>query len=270
VSSHFSCIGFPVADMDAYWALARRAAAEGTRYPTPEGGTLVRWAISQGPEIWAQVDQTGQVAGATPFFATAAPHAIAITGIGEDSDEPLDGWIDGWLDPTEPDEPYSGAFPLRVNLVDFALVRRGIIKFPMTHRIELAALAHEAELYDDAATYRSAPGDVFRLPLESFASTAHAGVDDTPEDQEAIALAVGRIARARLLINPVSETPFWWVQIAVHGVVLDAFADRETLGRDPQEGNILAGSFWLVGRTAPGLEDPSYPNITRSSARGYS
>ncbi len=271
MSSHFSCIGFPVDDMDAYWALARRAAAEGTRLPVPDGGALVRWApgltlpspppgrgerggthpgpASTGPEIWAQVDQTGEVTGATPFFAIGVPHTVAITGIGEDPDEPLDGWIDGWLEPAEVDEPYSGVFPLRVDLVDFAAVRSRITTFPTTRRVEIAALTHEAELYENESAYRTAPGETYRPPLDSFASTAHTGIDETPDFAEATALASGRIAQARLLINPVSEAPYWWLQVSLRGVTLHAFADRETLGKEPRAGHILWASFWLVGRT---------------------
>lgn len=253
MSSHFTCIGFPVEDMDAYWALARRAAAEGTRFPVPDGSALVRWTPgppSTGPEIWAQVAPGGDVTGATPFFATGAPYAIAITGVGEDPDEPLDGWIDGWLEPREVDEPFSGAFPLRTNLVDFALVRTRITTFPMPGRVEIAALTSEAELYDNESAYRAAPGEIYRPPVESFASAAHASVDDTPTFQEPTALASGRITQARLLINPGTESPYWWVQLSVRGVTLHVFADRETLGREPREGYILSGSFWLVGKMA--------------------
>lgn len=275
--SHFNCIGFPVEDMEAYWALAHRALAEGIRHPTPGGGAVVRWAPSQnlrpltlpspssgrgesggalpsppsiGPEIWAQVDPNGQVVGATPFFSAGAPHRIAITGIGEDPEEPLDGWVDGWLEPGEEDEPYSGAFPVRVNLVDFALVRHRITTFPTSGQVEIAALAHEADLYENEAAYRAAPGEMYRPPVESFASAAHAGIDEALGFQEATALVNGRIAQARLLINPVTETPYWWIQIAVRGVTLHTFADRATLGREPREGYILSGSFWLVGRMA--------------------
>ncbi len=83
--------------MDAYWALARRVAAEGIRMPVPGGGALVRFELPQGPQVWAQIDPGGEIVGITPFFATGAPNRIAITGIGEDPEEPLDGWIDGWL-----------------------------------------------------------------------------------------------------------------------------------------------------------------------------
>lgn len=249
VSSHFSCIGFPVADMAAYWALARRAAAQGVRLELADGSALVRWQTGGGPEIWAQVDARGEVTGATPFFASGTAHRVAVTGLGEDPDTPLEGWVDGWMEPTEDDEPYSGVFPLRVTLVDFALARPRLATLRGVVRLEIAALAHEADLYPDLTAYRNAPDDVYRPPAETFAATAHAGVDDTPGLQEASALIAGQVTQARLLINPVTEEPYWWVQVRTRGVVLHALADRDTLGRDPRPGNVLLGSFWLVGRT---------------------
>src|SRR2546425_45776 len=197
MSSHFNCIGFPVDNMDEYWALARRVAAEGIRLPVPGGGALVRFELPQGPQVWAQIDPGGEIAGITPFFATGAPHRLAITGIGEDPEEPLDGWIDGWLEPRENDEPYSGAFPLRTSLVDFAVVRNRITTFPTLGRVDIAALASEAELHKNEEAYRTAPGEIYRPPAESFASAAHASIDDTPAFQEPTALVSDAGVRSR-------------------------------------------------------------------------
>lgn len=248
MSSHFNCIGFPVDNMDAYWALARRVAAEGTRLPVAGGGALVRFELPQGPQVWAQIDANGEIAGITPFFATGTPYRIAITGIGEDPEEPLDGWIDGWLEPRDSDEPYSGAFPLRTSLVDFAVVRSRITTFPTLGRVDIAALASEAELFDNEEAYRTAPGEIYRPPAESFASAAHASIDDTPAFQEPTALISGRVTHTRMLINPVTESAYWWLQVRVRDVTLHAFADRATLGGDPREGQLLTGTFWVVGK----------------------
>lgn len=253
MSSHFSCIGFPVQNMDDYWALARRAAAEGVRLAAPDGSALMRWTVGSGqaerePEIWAQVNGTGEVVGATPFFSTGASHRIAVIGVSEDPDEPMDGWIDGWMEPAEDDEPYSGAFPLRVNLADFAVVRHRFTTFPAVHHIEIAALAHEADLYADLAAYAAVPGEIYRMPVPSFISMAHASVDEPPAFQEATALIAGFIQEARLLSNAVTEAPFWWIPLVVQNVRLDVFADREVLGGEPRPGQIISASVWVVGR----------------------
>lgn len=256
MSSHFSGIGFPIDNMDAYWALAKRAAAEGERISVPSGGTLVRWAPGpavlpgrgHGPEIWAQVNTDGEVIEATPYFSTGVDSRIAVTAIGDDPDDAMDGWIDGWLEPTEDDEPYSGVFPLRISLVDYAASRNRVTRFPSIQAIELVALAHEADLYAHADAYRSAPGDSYRMPLPSFASTAHFGADEPGEFQESTALASGIIEEARLLTNPVTEHPFWWIRLETQGTTLHICVDTETLGGEAREGHVLAGSFWMLGR----------------------
>lgn len=242
--------------MDAYRALAGRAAAEGERHPAAGGGMLVRWAPGpallpgegRGPEIWAQVDGSGEVVGATPFFSTGISHRIAVTGTGEDPAESMDGWIDGWLDPTEDDEPYSGVFPLRISLVDYAVSRRRLVTFPAVHRIELIALAHEADVFEDTRAYRSAPGEMYRMPLPSFVSTAHFGADEPEEFEESTALASGTIDDARRLTNAVTERPFWWIRLDTQGATLHVCADPEVLGGDTRTGQVLAGSFWMLGR----------------------
>ncbi len=248
MGSHFSCIGFPVSDMPTYWSLAREAVAKGERLPIPDGSALVRWAAGSGPELWAQVDSAGEIAGLTPFFSTGVFHRIAVTGSGDAPEDPMDGWVDGWMEPTEEDEPFSGAFPLRVDLVDYALVRPRLVTFPSMHRVEVIALAHEVDLYPDAAAYAAAPGEIHRPPVQSFVSAAHFSVDDPSGLEEATALASGYVSESRLLVNPATEVPFWWIRVATTGVTLFVFAARELFSAEPRTGQVLAGSFWLVGR----------------------
>jgi hypothetical protein len=249
MSSHFACIGFPVQDMGGYWDLARRAAQEGERTVAANGSALVRWTPGTGVEIWAHVTPAGDVVGAVPFYSTGHPHRISVIGAGDDPDEEMEGWIDGWLEPVEDDEPFSGAFPLRADLVNYALTRTRLVSFPTVQRVELAALAHEAELFDSEDAYARAPGDVYRMPLGSFTSAAHFGADERLEGfQESTALFSGRITSAQAQANPVTGARFWEIQVMPHGVTLHVCADEETLGGQPAEGRFLSGSFWMLGK----------------------
>lgn len=249
MSSHFACIGFPIQDMDAYWKLARRAAEEGERTGAADGSALACWAPGTGVEIWAHLNPAGEVVGAVPFYSTGLANRISVIGTGDDPDEGMEGWMDGWLEPVEEDEPFSGAFPLRADLVNYALTRTRLVSFPTLQRVELAALAHEAELFDSDAAYARAPGDVYRIPLGSFTSAAHFGaVEDADAVQESAALFSGRIVSAQAQVNPVTGARFWWIQVMPHGVTLHVFADQETLGGEPAEGHILSGSFWMLGK----------------------
>jgi hypothetical protein len=249
MSSHFACIGFPVTDMEEYWKLAHRAAAEGQRVSAADGSALTRWAPGAGVEIWAHLNAAGEVLGAIPFFSAGRPYRISVTGSGDDPDEEMEGWIDGWLEPAEEGEPYSGAFPLRADLVNYALTRTRLTSFPSLQRIELAALAHEAELFDSEAAYRAAPGDVYRVPLGSFTSAAHFGADEEIEGfQESTGLFSARILAVQTLVNPVTGARFWEIEIRPQNAGLWILADQETLGREPAVGQILSGSAWLLAR----------------------
>ena len=249
MSSHFACIGFPVQDMDAYWKLARRAAEEGERAAAPDRSALVRWSPGTGVEVWAHLDPAGEVLGAVPFYSAGHVYRISVIGTGDDPDEEMEGWIDGWLEPVEDDEPFSGAFPLRADLVNYALTRTRLASFPTLQRVELAALAHEAELFDTEAAYSRAPGDVYRVPLGSFTSAAHFGaVEEADAAQESAALFSGRIISAQGQTNPVTGARFWWIQVMPHGVTLHVFADQETLGGEPAAGRIFSGSCWMLGK----------------------
>jgi hypothetical protein len=247
MSSHFACIGFPVKDMEEYWSLARRAAAEGQRTTAPDGGALTRWTPGVGVEIWTHLNAAGEILGAIPFFSTGRPYRISVIGSGDDPDEEMEGWIDGWLEPVEEGEPFSGAFPLRADLVNYALTRTRLTTFPSLQRIELAALAHEAELFDGEDAYRAAPGDIYRVPLGSFTSAAHFGADEHVEGfQESTGLFSARITAAQALANPVTGARFWEIEIRPQGVGLRILADQETLGGEPALGQIISGSAWLV------------------------
>lgn len=249
MSSHFACIGFPVRDIDAYWRLAHRAAAEGPRTAAADGSALARWAPGAGVEIWAHLNPAGDVVGAMPFFSSDRPYRISVTGSGDDPDEEMEGWIDGWLEPAEENEPFSGAFPLRADLVNYALTRTRLTSFPSRQRIELAALAHEAELFGDVSAYAAAPGDVYRVPLGSFTSAAHFGADEQIEGfEESTGLFSAPIFSAQARANPVTGARFWEIEIRPQGVALHIFADQGTLGGAPAAGQILSGSAWLLAR----------------------
>lgn len=234
--------------MQAYWTLARRAATEGVRMPLPDGSALVRWAVGGGPELWTQIDASGEIIGVTPFYSTGLVQRIAVTGRGEAPEDPMDGWIDGWLDPAEDDEPFSGAFPFRVDLVNYAIVRPYLDVFPRIHRGEVVGLAHEVDLFPDEAAYIQAHGDIHRPPVQSFISAAHFSVDDPTTLEEATALTTGYVSEVRRLTNVLTDASFWWIRVATTGATVSIFADPEMVPHEPQAGQVLAGSAWILGK----------------------
>jgi len=233
--------------MRDYTALMRRAAAQGEHRPLRGGGALVRWEAGGGPEVWVLVEASGEAVEATPFYNTGEPWRVAVTAQGEDPDEERAGWVEGWVEPVEPDEPLSGAFPVRIDLVNFPLVREGLPVGAVVP-IEFCAIAHEATLYPDAAAYAAAHQAQYRPPMQSFLSVMHFAADAPEGEPEATALVSGVIEEARLQTNPQTDAPYWSLRLATEKLVVWVLADAEVLPVSPQAGNILAASCWIVGR----------------------
>ncbi len=250
MSSHFTAIGFPVREMREYWALAQRAAQSGERLAAAGERALVRWAPGGGPEIWTQTTEGGEVVNATPFFATDDTYRMAVTGTGASDDGGFEGWIDGWLNPTEDDEPYSGAFPLRVDLVNYPMVRSSL-RADAVVPLRLVLILHEATLYPDAQAYAAVQAVSYRPPVPSFTSSLHFGVDDPGADADATALVTGYVSEARDLTNAATGATFWWLRIATTEMTLSMTADREVLPIDPRAGQVLSGSGWVLGEALP-------------------
>ncbi len=246
MSSHFTAIGFPVREMREYWALAQKAAQSGERLEIPGGRRLVRWAPGGGPEIWAQTNEAGEALVATPFFASDDTYRMALTGAGSSDDEGFEGWIDGWLNPTEEDEPYSGVFPLRIDLVNYALCQPRL-RPEVVVSLRLTVIMHEATLYPDAQAYEAVKDVTYRPPVQSFASSIHFGLDEPTGDADATALVTGYISESREMTNPATGAAYWWMRIATTGVTLSLVADREVLPVDPRAGMVLSGSGWVLG-----------------------
>lgn len=250
MSSHFTAIGFPVREMREYWALARRAAESGQRLLTEGGRLLVRWAPGDGPEIWAQSSAAGEAINATPFFATADVYRIAVTASGASDEESFEGWIDGWLNPTEPDEPFSGAFPLRIDLVNYAVVRERL-QPGLIVSLRLVVILHEATIYPDARAYETVKDVAYRPPVQSFTSMVHFGADEPAADADATALVTGYVNEARPLTNSATGASFWWMRVATAGVALSLVGDREVLPIDPRAGQVIEASGWVLGEVLP-------------------
>jgi hypothetical protein len=246
MSSHFAAIGFPVRAMREYWALAQRAVRIGERFSLPGGRMLIRWAPGGGPEIWAQADAAGEALLATPFFATDDIYRIAITGSGPSDEDGYEGWVDGWLNPAEEDEPYSGLFPLRVDLVNYARVRTRLCTAGVI-AVRLAVILHDATLYPDARAYEAVSEVSYRPPVQSFASTIHHSLEQPSADSDATALVTGYVSDARAMTNAATGAPFWWIHVATAGVTLSLLADRDTLPANPRAGMVLSGSGWVLG-----------------------
>jgi len=114
--------------------------------------------------------------------------------------------------------------------------------------IEFCGIAHEAALYEDTGAYETAGRVQYQPPMRSFLSLSHFAADEPEGEPEATALISGIIDDAHLLTNRETGAPYWRLGVATEKVSAWVLADRETLPAEPQRGNIVAASCWIVGR----------------------
>jgi hypothetical protein len=236
VASHFSSVGFPIETQEAFAALALRAAESGERR-----GDYIRWAPSEGVELWAQVHGS-DVIGLNPHFAGSARMDVAITGRIEGSGHtPLDGSFQAWADPQDPEKPESGDFPFVFDVPDAALL--DVPRFPLVARLQLALFAHNFEWHRDDEAFDAAkeqPG----FAAESFIPTGMFA-EGTPQ---ADALAHGHLLEGGRRTNAETGLGFWSGRVRTLGGEVDVVADVEMVGGDPPVGAVLVVAGWLSGR----------------------
>lgn len=248
--SYYACVGFAVADAAEVHALASHAASQGESVPSGTGVTLRRWRAGADVELWAEVGPRGEVLGVLPFYDGGAQRRVAITAWGADPDHPEEGWIEGWIDPTDPGEPYSGAFPLVCDLVDFLAASPRFGDLPRTLEARIVGFLHEASVYEDELALAVQSCETgFRLPPYAFASTAHTALDDADRGDrpEATAMLSGRLLRVDRLRNPATGLPFWALRVDTQKAAVDLVAPAEML-LDPQPGQLLQGGVWMLAR----------------------
>lgn len=234
--------------------LAQRAVREGYALRTEPGLGLRRWQVGGGVELWAEVGPGGEPLGVLPFFHPKVEHRAAVVASSPDPDNPEEGWAEMWLDPSDPQEPYSGSFPLVCDLVDYLAVASRLRDLPLVTDVQLVGFAHELTVYRDALDWAATQQQTgFRLPLYTFASTAHTALDETTTDRpEATAVLAGMVREIEVLQNPLTQAPFCALRVDVGGTELLLVAP-EGLSQGLEARCLVQAGAWMLARL-PALE----------------
>ncbi len=248
--SYYACIGFPVREAREVAELAEQAARSGAPVGRDPALGLRRWSLGRGIELWAEVGPSGEALGVLPFYDSHRDHPLGVVACGADPDHPEEGWVEAWIHPSDPEEPYSGEFPLVCDLVNYLAVAPLLEPLPRLVQARIAVFLHEARLFPDALAVAEEALQVgFRLPPYTFASTPHLTVDE-PRDEvrpEATALLSGRIVRVVREENPYTGQPFYVLAVDTGRVVLDAVAPVALFG-ELQSGMLLQGGGWVLAK----------------------
>jgi hypothetical protein len=254
--NYYACVGFSVRDAADVARLAERAVREGRALRTDPGLGLRRWQLGGGVELWAEVGPGGEPLGVLPFFQPQVEHRAAVVASSPDPGNPEEGWAEMWLDPTDPEEPYTGSFPLVCDLVDYLAVAGHLRDLPLVTDVQVVGFAHELRAYRDALDWAATQQRTgFRLPLQTLASTAHTALDDTnPDRPEATAMVAGVVREVEALENPLTHARFWSLRVDVGGTDVPLVVPEE-LSHGLEAGHLVQAAAWMLARL-PALEAP--------------
>ncbi len=251
MASHFDCIGLSAADPAELAQVLDLLARAGTSRPARDGGRTIVWRDPSGAGLVLRVGADGEVACATPTFASSTVARAIPRRIAKDPDcRFCDRLVADVLDETG-----ERVYPLAAQLEDIAEARPRI-PFGQPVRAALAGFAEEVRTFPDEAAFDAAQEGGARLAAESLIPSGLFGPDGPPEGGEtAHALITGRVEQAETRTNQATRRPFRVVRVRTYGATFDLVAAEEDLTAAPARGSILQGTFWLVGRIVDGLRD---------------
>ncbi len=252
MASHLSTIGFSVDTDQEFVDLAERGMEEGEEIPVGRK-RYVRWADPSGAELWVQVNWLEMVIGMVPHFSGTSEVRVGLTeALREPDDSPLDGAFHAWADP-DPESPGTGLYPFVFDCPDAASY--GKVALPSPARAQIAAFAHEIEVFADEASFEAGQDPEMPMASRSFIPIGlFSGEGEDEEDEEdeappkASALLSGHVRRSEERRNGLTGHRFLWAEVETLGGILDVVADRELLPSGIPEGGLVQGVFWLSGR----------------------
>ena len=246
MANHFSTIGLPVDSEEQYVAIAEYV-AEYADDIDADGGRYLQWESNTGAELWLQVDHFDEILAMNPHFTGKSRVRVGITArVLRPDRPPLDGAFHGWADPPD-DDPEQGAYPLVFDSPDYAMHAR--LAIPAIVPVQIAAFAHEVEIFESVEAYDAANSQEPRLASQAFIPAGLFTPDGEDIDPpEANALLSGHIVEAAEMVDDESGCAFFWALVESYGGTFDVVMDPEIVNAAPKPGGVLSGAFWLSGR----------------------
>jgi hypothetical protein len=243
-----SSLGFRFSTQQEFVDLAMTAATQGEPIQVGDG-TYYRWTPGADIELWAQVDEDGQIIGLNPHFSGAARMQVRlIERIAREDDSPLDGAFYGWADPAEdnPEEvdPEDGQYPFAFDAPDFK--RHDELAPPAIVNVQLAAFVQEMRAFENDEAFQageaSEDGENFKMAPESCIPSGT--FSDPPEST---VIFSGHVLETAQVTNPHTQQAFWWARVRTLGGEFDVVADPEIVEGTIVQGGVIGGSAWLSG-----------------------
>jgi hypothetical protein len=247
MASHLSSIGFPVETEQDLYALAEKISQKSTPHEVNQGFYL-SYQDPSGAAIWLHADQDQQIAGMNPHFAGPSVMPLKIVRkVHREKDHAFEGGYFAWVAPEEEHNHQEGAYPLLFDAPDF--LRHQDLRFPALLLVQIAAFAHELEVYPSDEAWQQKAGDTLDMAAESFIPAGLFPADGRANAAlpSAHALITGHVLDAQKRTNQMTGKSFWWLQVQSYAAIYDVVVDPVLLKAEPRPGCIVRGSFWLSG-----------------------
>lgn len=251
--SHYANIGFAVHTDDELNKLVEQAYEDGQPVNSRKG-LYVRYLDPSGAELWLQVNENKELVGLNPYFQGDSSVQVELQEALIDETEYLDGGYYCWANPNAKDDTDDseerGDYPFMLDLPDF--FAQPEFEMPCRKQVSICAFAEELEVFESEEIFDSIQPTEIMMSSESFIPVGLLGEEGgMTAAPQAFAVINGRVLRTELKNNVLTDQPFWWMHIQTYGAKLDVVASKELISVVPQVGNIISGTFWLVGRLLP-------------------
>ncbi|MBB6099585.1 hypothetical protein HNR42_003038 [Deinobacterium chartae] len=177
-----------------------------------------RAEVGGGVELWARLDEQGRTQELSPHYHGEARLALHLEALGHYGSSRV-------LRARLPQTPWMLPFAL-LGGVGGPLPRSadaGLCAFTRRARLDSRGHPYALPLHDPERSAFPAPEVLLRAPLRSV----------------------------RRAINPETQRPFWHLSLSLPGGAIDAVASLRQLKREPLEGDVIEGLFWMSGRVLP-------------------
>ncbi len=246
--SNFSNIGFNVTTQEEFQQLLEKAYKTSNQIKIVEGAYSV-FSDNSGAELFMQFNKKNELLGANPHFKGKSKRTVCLTNTVERTESELDGAFHCWADPSEQNNPDSGAYPFVFDLPDFKTI--GHIDFPKNFDIQLTAFAQELSIYDNEKDYEESQTSEPKWATQSFVPSglfSFGEGENDPNPPQATGIFTGIIKQFAKKKNELTNEEFYWLLVDTLGGEVDVVADVRYFEKDPAVNGIVQGQFWLSGK----------------------
>jgi hypothetical protein len=253
VGSHLASIG--IEGEQEFAELVELAVAEGERRDGPSGGAEFLWRDDDGASLAVDLSADDAVQCVRPSFSAAGLVEVVVGAFAEDPECPFcSRLVVDVLD----DEDGSPAYPLALELENVVEARAGALEGARA-RVAVTAFAEQLETWPDEVAYDAAGAgsDEPRFASRSFVPSGLFSAE-TPKRRffgrrreappTAHAILTGVVREGRVRRNSVTGHEFSWARVETYGGVYDLVASPEDVPDGFEEGSVVQGTFWLIGR----------------------